>query len=177
MPSLCGTMRGKGSTVLRSGRLRLSNAFGRSAAALQVPATAEYWGGNAWVLNSSDICTTLASAHVAVSNARNALGNASTASTSATAPALSAGQGKLVFSAPSPASSTVSFDVALNLGSSGTDQSCLASHPASTGAGLPWLRSRNGSCSALWDRDPGARISFGIFSPETRKTVRIREMF
>jgi MSHA biogenesis protein MshQ len=71
----------------------------------------------------------------------------------------------------------VSFDLALNLGNGSADQSCLANHPASTGAGLGWLRSRNGACAASWDRDPGAHASFGIYSPETRKTVHVREIF
>ena len=79
--------------------------------------------------------------------------------------------------APSPAGSSVSFDLALNLGSGAADLSCQASHPTSTGAARPWLRSRNGSCAATYDRDPGARASFGIFAPETRRTVHAREMF
>ena len=81
--------------------------------------------------------------------------------------------------APSP-SATGSVDIALNLGATAADQSCLATHPASTGAALPWLRAPQGSangCAAAWDRDPAARASFGIYSPETRKTLHVREIF
>jgi MSHA biogenesis protein MshQ len=53
----------------------------------------------------------------------------------------------------------------------------LSSHPASTGAALAWLRGRNGSCTTTWDRDPAARASFGVASPETRKTVHVRELY
>ena len=74
-------------------------------------------------------------------------------------------------------SATGSLDLALNLGSASADQSCLSVHPASTGSALPWLRAQQGSCSAAWDRDPAARASFGIYAPETRKTLHVRELY
>jgi MSHA biogenesis protein MshQ len=163
--------------ALRSGRLRLSNAFGSAAAALQVPVVTEYWGGNAWLLNSADSCTALAGASVALSNPRSATGAASTATSSAGSLAIGSGSGMLTLAAPSPARSSLSLDLAVNLGSSGTDQSCHGAHPATTGAAMPWLRSHNGSCAASADRDPAARASFGIFSPETRRTIHVRELF
>ena len=167
----------EGSSVLRSGRLRLANAFGRENAALQLTALAEYWTGNAWVLNGSDSCTSVPAAAVALSNQRNGQGTASSAwSTTPSAITVAAGSGVLTLSAPTPAG-TGSIDIGLNLGSAAADQSCLASHPASTGAGADWLRSRNGSCAATFDRDPSARASFGIYSPETRKTIHARELF
>jgi MSHA biogenesis protein MshQ len=90
---------------------------------------------------------------------------------------LVAGRGLLTLSAPTPAGSTLTVDLALNLGSSGTDQSCQASHPASTGAAQPWLRSQNGGCAASADRDPAGRASFGVYSPESRRSVHIRDVF
>ena len=95
---------------------------------------------------------------------------------SASAITITGGAGTLTLGAPSPAS-TGSVDFALNLGSTTTDASCLAAHPASTAAGLPWLRSQNGACAATWDRDPSGRASFGIYAPETRKTIHVREIF
>lgn len=162
---------------LRSGRLRLSNAFGKSGAALQLPVVAEYWGGSAWQLNSADSCTALAGASVGLSNPRGAGGSASTATSSAGALAITAGSGSLTLAAPSPSGSSLSLDLAVNLGSTGTDQSCNGTRPATTGAGLPWLRAQNGSCAATADRDPAARASFGIFAPETRKTVHVRDLY
>ena len=164
-------------TPLRSGRLRLNNVFGSASAALQMPVVAEYWSGNSWVLNSADSCTTLAAANVALSNPRNAAGTASAATSSAGAVTLSSGNGLLTLAAPSPSGSSLSLDIAINLGSGAADQSCQASHPASTGAAKPWLRAQNGSCAASADRDPAARASFGLFSPESRKTVHVREIF
>ncbi len=97
-------------------------------------------------------------------------------STSASAIVIGAGNGVLTLSAPLP-SVTGSVDLALNLGATATDQSCLANHPASSGAGLPWLRAQQGSCSSAWDRDPAARATFGIHVPETRRTVHVREIY
>lgn len=167
----------EGSSLLRSGRLRLANAFGSAGAALQLPVVAEYWSGNSWMLNNADSCSTVAAASVVLSNLRNAAGYASSVATSASAIGLVSGSGLLTLAAPSPAGSSLSLDLAINLGSSNADQSCLASHPASTGAAKPWLRAQNGACAATADRDPAARASFGIFSPESRKTVHVREIF
>jgi hypothetical protein len=166
---------------LRSGRLRLSNAFGKATAALQVPVVTEHWGGSAWQLNSADSCTALAGSSIALSNPRAATGATSAATSSAGAVAISGGNGILTLAAPSPAGSSLSLDLAVNLtvnlGSAGTDQSCNTNKPASTGAALPWLRAQNGSCAATADRDPAARASFGIFAPETRKTVHVRDLY
>ncbi|MDH4392961.1 MAG: AbfB domain-containing protein [Aquabacterium sp.] len=162
---------------LRSGRLRLANAFGKATVALQVPVVAEYWGGSAWQPNSADSCTALAATSVAISNPRGATGGASTATSGAGAVAVSSGSGTLTLAAPSPTGSSLSLDLAINLGSTGTDQSCNGTRPATTGAGLPWLRALNGSCAATADRDPAARASFGIFAPETRKTVHARDLY
>ena len=165
------------SMPLRSGRLRLSNTFGQANAALQLPVVAEYWSASAWVLNSADSCSTLPAASVALSNARSPAGGATAATSTAAAITLSGGNGLLILTAPSPAGTGLSLDIALNLGSTASDQSCNAVRPASTGAARPWLRAQNGACAASADRDPAARASFGIFSPETRKTVHARELF
>lgn len=167
------------STSVRSGRLRLFNAFGSEKANLAMPLQAQYWSGNSWVLNSLDSCTSLNS------NVFNLIG--AKAGTSASAVTISGGNGILTLSMPTavaaPATSTGSVDVAVNLGASGSDQSCLATH-GGTAAGLPWLRSQNGSkypdgtaCPTTYDRDPSARATFGIYAPEKKKTVHIRELY
>lgn len=167
----------EGTMALRSGRLRLANAFGAETRTLSVAVAADYWSGNSWLPNSGDSCTSVPAAAVVKSNQRDRNGTATSAwSTTASGVTLAAGQGAITLSAPG-AGNTGSLDLALNLGATTADQSCLASHPASTGAGLAWLRSRNGSCSTAWDRDPAARASFGIHAPETRKTVHVRDLF
>lgn len=163
--------------ALRSGRLRLVNGVGAETQVLKLAVIADYWSGNAWILNSADSCTTLAAGSVAKSNQRDRNGNPTSAwSTSASAIALAAGQGQLSLSAPG-SGNTGTLDLALNLGATSADQSCLASHPASSAGGLAWLRSLQGSCAATWDRDPAARASFGVFSAESKKTVHVRELF
>ena len=169
---------GEGAIALRSGRLRLANAFGRISQALAVPVMSEYWTGSSWLLNAADTCTTVPAASAVASNARNHAGSSSTATTTASAPiVISAGSGLLNLAIPSPATGGVTFDLALNLGLTAADQSCAANHPASTGAARAWLRSINGSCAATADRDPAARASFGIYTPESKKTVHVREIF
>jgi MSHA biogenesis protein MshQ len=167
----------EGSTLLRSGRLRVSPAFGSEKSPLSLPVRAEYWSGSSWLLNADDSCTTVPAAAVALSNRRDHQGNASTAWTNTVAAiALAGGQGNLVLGAPSPAA-TGSVELALNLGSTTADQSCLGNHPATSGASRSWLRALNGSCAATADRDPSARASFGIYSPETARTVHARELY
>ena len=168
----------EGSVALRSGRLKMSNAFGSEKRSLALPVQAQYWSSNkAWVVNGADSCTTVPAAAVATSNYRNSLGVAAGGwSTSGSAITISSGNGTLTMSAPSP-TSTGSLDVVLNLGATTADNACLGTHPASTGANLGWLRGLNGNCAATHDRDPSARINFGIYSPESRRTVHIRELY
>jgi MSHA biogenesis protein MshQ len=166
----------EGSTPLRSGRLRLSNAFGAAGALLSVPITVEYWSGQSWVLNSADNCSTLATSAAAISNPRTYQGVASALSAAASTVTLAGGNGSLRL-LPATSLGGLTTSVAINLGSGSADQSCNASHPATVGAGLPWLRSSFGNCAASADRDPAALASFGIFSAETRKTVHARDMF
>jgi MSHA biogenesis protein MshQ len=167
----------EGSTVLRSGRLRVAGGFGRENAALQLAVMAEYWSGASWLLNGQDSCTTLPAGAVALGNYRDAQGAATAAwTTAASAVGLAAGSGTLTLAAPSPAGSG-SVELALNLGSTTAQQSCTSGLPATSGAGVAWLRSRFGACTAGFDRDPAARASFGIFAPETRRTVHAREIF
>jgi MSHA biogenesis protein MshQ len=165
------------SVALRSGRLRLRNAYGSARALLQVPVVAEHWSGNSWLLNSADNCTSLLSTSVAVSNPRSAAGLVSLAVSTPGVVSLANGSGLLSLAAPLPLGSSLTVDVALNLGSSTADQSCHASHPLTVGAAKPWLRAQNGACATSADRDPAARASFGIYTPESRKTVHLREMF
>lgn len=156
----------EGTTHLRSGRLRLSNAFGPATGSLAVPVQAHYWSGSAWVINGDDSCTSLAA------NAFYPTGPLA-ATTSASAVSLAGGQGTLTLT---NTGATGSIDVAANLGTSGVDQSCLSSH-GGTAANLPWLRSQNGSCAATYDRDPAARATFGVYAPETRKSIHVQELF
>lgn len=48
-----------GSTSVRAGRLRMLNAYGSELLDLPMSLTTQYWNGSAYVLNTSDSCTSL----------------------------------------------------------------------------------------------------------------------
>ncbi|ACT48108.1 DUF6701 domain-containing protein [Methylotenera mobilis] len=48
----------EGGTLVRSGRMRIQNAYGSELLDLPMPMVAQYWNNGSWVLNSNDICTT-----------------------------------------------------------------------------------------------------------------------
>ncbi|MFD2452597.1 DUF6701 domain-containing protein [Ideonella paludis] len=165
-----------GSQTLRSGRLQMSNAFGGDKSSLQIPLQLQYWSGKSWVKNSDDSCTVIPTASVVRAQTLNHNNSTATWSSAISSISLSGGSGFITLGAPSP-SGTGTVDLSINLGSSSTGQSCLAANPASTGAGLPWLRSRQGNCASTFDRDPSARASFGVYTPEIQKSVHVRDVF
>jgi MSHA biogenesis protein MshQ len=172
------------STEVRFGRLKLSNAVGSEKSTLQIPVQAQYWSGNSWVLNANDSQTQIPATSVALSNYRDKSSSPPTPNWTTTATGLgtlSAGQGVITLSAPVPAGGTGSVDLAINLGSAPTDASCLPNHPVMTAPvlSLIYLRGMNGSCAAAgtYTADPSATATFGVYTPETRKAVHIRELF
>jgi len=160
----------EGTTELRSGRLRLSNAFGSERIALAMPAQAQYWSGITWVINSADACTVVPQNAFALSSGITAVNGA-----------LAIGGGNGVLNLNAPGVGVVgSVDIAANLGATAADSSCLgAPRPVTVGANLPWLRAQFGSCAAAgtFADDPSARATFGIQTPEARRTVHVREAF
>lgn len=164
------------SVLLRSGRLRLSNAFGTEKSSLSMPVQTQYWSGTSWVVSNGDSCTSINASAIALSNHKNHLGASAAWTSSASSFSVSSGNGSLVLSAPS-GSATGTVEVAINLGSTTADNACLGTHPVTTGASLSWLRSRSGNCASTYDRDPSARATFGIYSPETRKTIHVRPVY
>ncbi|GAA0762197.1 LamG domain-containing protein [Ideonella azotifigens] len=153
------------SIVLRHGRLRLLNAIGAADRALSMPLQAQYWNGSAWAPNTLDSCTKVPATAVNFGNYRKTLTAADT-NLVATSITLSAGQASLVLNAPT-ATHRGSVDVALSLGSTAADVSCLqpwtpgTGDAASTGASLAYLR--GAWCGAGTDKDPTARASFGLY--------------
>lgn len=59
--SLSGSSDGKliGSTALRYGRMRMSNAYGSALLPLPITTVAQYWNGSAFVTHTDDSCTPL----------------------------------------------------------------------------------------------------------------------
>lgn len=165
------------SMPLRSGRLRLFNAFGNNTSPLSMAVQTQYWSGKAWVLNSADSCSVVPSTAVASAQVLDHQGKATSAwTTSPTTLSVSGGHATLTVQPP-PGGRAGSVDLSLNLGSTTLDASCQSSHPTTVGAGLPWLRARNGACGTTWDADPSARATFGVQPAETRRTVHVQEVF
>lgn len=159
-----------GTTAMRFGRLRLSNAFGSERQPLPMQVRAEYYSGNTWIANSDDSCTTLQSANFHKISVPASLAPLVSLSNVA----LSNGVGVLTLGAPG-AGNTGYVDIAANLGTSGNDQSCLSTNGGTPGNRI-WLRSQYGNCAATYDRDPSARANFGIYSNGGR-VVHVRELF
>lgn len=167
-------------TEVRFGRLRLSNAFGSEKQDLQMYVQAQYWSGKSWVLNKDDKLTELpVSAFTLVDVSGSSLrANMTSVSGSVRLADQTGGYGWLILKKPNSTNppTTGSVDVAINLGRTIQDQSCLGSH-GGVAASLPWLRSQNGPCASTFDRDPSARATFGIYSAERKKTVHTRELY
>lgn len=161
-------------TPIRFGVLALGSAYGSNLQALAVPVTAMFWNGTGLVANPADTCTgaALGNANVAIGNLTQRPGSAGSFSTSVMAsPALGSswvnGAGAITLSA-SGAPGTA--QLALNLGSASTDNSCIGWSVASTGARLPWLRGN--WCGSGYASDPSSLASFG---PAPNPFVLFRE--
>jgi MSHA biogenesis protein MshQ len=154
------------SMAFRSGRIKLSNAFGPESKSLQIPMQVQYWSGKSWVPASDDTCTTaslLPVGKVSLGNIKSHQGAATTALSAAvpSAVALNAGQGNITMAAPG-AKKTGTIDVTLDL--------------SATGANLPWLQSLDVSCGVNTVCNPKARATFGVYTPETQKTINIQNV-
>ena len=163
----------KAQPEIRSGRLRIATLFGRAGSTLDLPVTAEYWSGKSWLFNSKDDFTVISAAAIAQTPHAHAHPNSSGAKPKTQVFSdlkLEAGEAKL----PVQGDTAGWIDIAFNLGAGaglGPDQSCLSSHPQTSFANLPWLQSLSG-CT-----DPSGRATFGIFAPESRRIIHIREVF
>lgn len=151
------------SVALLDGRLRLMNAIGAADRPLSLPLSAQSWNGTAYTTNTLDSCTRLPASAVSIGNQRKSLVPSDTV-VSGTAVTLVSGQGLLTLAKPA-AGHRGTADVALSLGSTGTDTSCLQpwtpSPLAGAGANLSYLR--GAWCGSGSPRDPSARATFGLY--------------
>lgn len=163
-PAVAGNDRtAVGPVALRFGRLRLLNAIGAADRPLALPVRAEHWAGSAFELNTLDSCSSVPATAVSFGNLRRTLTAADTAVVGSGAN-LVAGRASLVLAAPG-GGRRGTVDVALSLGGTAADASCLqpwspGSDAATTGAPLAYLR--GAWCGTAFDKDPAARASFGL---------------
>ena len=165
---------------MRFGRLVMRNASGSQLLPLLVPVQAQHWSGaptNAFITNTLDSCTTIASADVAMGNYTGNLSGSPTCETAVTsAGALSAGRATLVLAAPG-AGNAGSVDLTINLGATASGSTCtsLGGAPASaTTANLPHLQGN--WAGGAYDQNPTARATFGIYKGSD-EMIYMRENF
>jgi MSHA biogenesis protein MshQ len=143
--------------TMRFGRLRLSGASGSQLLPLHVPFEVQHWTGTFFATNTADTCTTITSGDVGLGNYIGSVHSGNAAVTAVSA--LSGGRGTITLGAPGAGGSV---DVAINLGVGTDAAACPAFTPTATPAALAHLRGQ--WCGAAYDKDPSARVRFGIRS-------------
>lgn len=158
---------------MRFGRLRLIGASGSQLLPLRVPFEAQYWVGTFFATNVADNCTAVTADNIGLGNYIGNLDSGDTTVTAVTSP-LSGGRGVLTLSAPGGGNNG-SVDVAVNFGDGVNAAACPAFTPATIAPGeMDWLRGQ--WCGAAPDRDPGARVRFGI-RPGMHEHIYMRENY
>ncbi len=145
----------EGSTEIRSGRLRLQNAYGSELLDLPVPLEAQYWVGNYYASNTADNCTIIPASSIVMNNYVNNLSACETQLSPV---------GNLVFSGGKPISPGLkltkpgsgnagSVNLAVNISAAPTGKTCVgASESNATAANIPWFGA-----------NPASRATFGIY--------------
>ncbi|MDP1527278.1 MAG: DUF11 domain-containing protein [Rhodocyclaceae bacterium] len=159
----------EGTVSIRSGRVRLANAFGSELLALSIPVSLEYWDGieSRWRPNTLDTCTAILSSDLAFAfpaSTKNQLVACETAvtSVSGTAPAFRV-------NLAAPGSGNYGWtDLTLNLALSASGNRCTsvgASSPVATTSNKPWLQFNWAGSGAA---NPTARAGFGLYNQSVR---------
>jgi len=157
--------------LIRSGRVRIPSRFGSAGTLLKIPVSLEYFTGQTWVMNTEDSTTLIPAGAVSVGTV---LGTITTG-----LGAFANGAATLSLTPPDK-SGRGSIPVALNLGIANANTSCYAAKQAMTsvpGASLAFLRSVDPACSAAGVVDPSAMATFGVYAPENKRIIHMREVF
>lgn len=146
----------EGTVVIRSGRLRMANAYGSELLTLPMPLEAQYWHPNGYFTrNVDDSCTVVPMPSIMMGNYVGQLNACETQLTPVGNQTLVAGRlagAGLVLTAPG-AGNSGSVDLTLNTGNVAAGLTCVAAaQSAATAGNLPWL-----------GPNPTARATFGIY--------------
>ncbi|MFC7513957.1 DUF6701 domain-containing protein [Herbaspirillum sp. GCM10030257] len=158
---------------LRFGRLALFSASAQGQANVTLPVQAQYWSGKSWILNNADSCTRIAAGALRAANYRDAKSNTMSAwpVTLGGDVQITGGLGAITLTRPGTVNAGT-VDICADLGTDPSDGvACAAtagSHDYLKGKWAPGTTFQN---------DPAARATFGIYTPETRRAVHIRELF
>lgn len=145
----------EGTASIRSGRLRMQNAYGSELLTLPVPLEAQYWAGSFYATNTADSCTVIPMASVTMGNYLKQLNACETQIETVGNVALVAGRlpgTGLVLTRPGP-NNGGSVALAINVGAVPADNTCIAAaQSAATAANMPWFGPNQAS-----------RATFGIY--------------
>jgi MSHA biogenesis protein MshQ len=148
----------EGTTEIRSGRIKIPNAYGSELLPLSMKATVQFYNASAnWVQSSSDTVTTIVAANFALSFPV-ATANHLTACETALSVAGTSPNFSINLSSPG-AGNNGWADLTLNLASTAAGNRCTTvggPGAASTTANSPWLQFPAGS-------NPAARATFGVY--------------
>ena len=158
-----------GQIPLRHGRLRLQNGMSAASRPLNLPLSAQYWDSSTatYKTNDLDSCTRVTAANLSFGNFRKTLTDADAVMSPAT---VTVDPTKPVFvTLAAPGGGRLgSMDIAVALGNTPTDASCLksasgwtAAKAATAGANLGALR--GAWCGSAASSDPSARATWGLY--------------
>jgi MSHA biogenesis protein MshQ len=154
-PAVSSAGHAEGTSDLRSGRLRLQNAYGSELLVLPVPLEAQYWTGTYFATNAADNCTAFAASSLTLDGYTGGLAACETQITPAGSLALVAGKlpgAGLVLTKPGSGNGG-SVNLAINEGTTASGNTCVsATASAASAANLPWF-----------GPNLGARATFGIY--------------
>jgi MSHA biogenesis protein MshQ len=143
----------EGTANIRSGRLKLQNAYGSELLPLSIPLEAQYWNGTSYIRNQQDNCTTLPASSIAMANYKNNLIACETQiGYSSGSGAFVNGVSKYLRLTKPGAGNNGSVDLTLNLNSASGNTCNTATSSSASTASIPWFGA-----------NPISRATFGIF--------------
>jgi hypothetical protein len=146
--------------AFRYGILRMGNAHGSELLPLPVPMEVQYWTGTLFATNTADNCTLIAGGNIALSNyQKNLQAGETNVSISGR---LAAGKSNLTLTKPAGGDGQYdgSVDLTVNLSPAGENKTYLQGR---------WL-------GTSYDKDPGARATFGIYR-KANEILYMREIY
>ncbi|MEC4722992.1 DUF11 domain-containing protein [Noviherbaspirillum sp. CPCC 100848] len=163
-----------GTTRMRFGRLNVFSNTVSGRNNLTLPVQAQFWSGRSWIVNADDDCTTIPAAAIRPGNYRDARSAATNPWPIAVGGdvKLAGGLGAIALTRPANITSGT-VDLCIDLGA---DPAGGIACTAGTPSDLPFLKGR-WAPGATFANDPSSRASFGVYTPETRRTVHVRELF
>ena len=162
-PAVSSAGHAEGTSELRSGRMRLLNAYGSDLLALPVPLETQYWNGNYFATNAADNCTAFQASSIGLSNYTTGLAACETQITPSGPMTLVAGKLPgvgLVMTKPGKGNGG-NVDLTVYLGATASGNTCVSTtQSTATPANLPWLTFDWLGAGAT---NPKSRATFGIY--------------